>query len=838
MRPKGPHPAVEHLLANTEEGPIPVRGGSRFAEEHTTSSSLARILAVSCLSRLDPAHEVVNIWDPAAGTGFAGSLLVEALQSAGVQARYRGQDISESVVVEGRNRFAAVPDSEIAVGDTLAVDVFKDFAADLVIVDAPWALNWRRSSGPVETRRRGGAFTFGLPEHKDGTWLFISLALEKLRAPSEGGGRVAALVHPGALSAKGATAKVRRRVLEAGFLESVTRLPEGLAPNTSVPLYLLTFSNREGEAGRGKAFVADFQTQYSTEQRRRRILETALRELESGLRTGKQGPRNRSVTLQKFIRREGRVSRTTPSGQTLSWRVTTFADTVIDQGELDSRYGQGSGVALTEGPKEFIDLDPGHLLRDDSRSVPKDIRSRGWQALRLTGLLEAKPELADPSQDADWGRIFVPTTRSGRASAGVPDMDASGRILTCGVDQARLDPGFLAAWLNSEQGIASRWSAIEASSTGQSFKMLRSDANSLMSWADELVVPVPALDVQRSLAEADDRLASFQDELSSQRERIWASLEDAEAAVDKFAKVFDDSLVGWLEELPFPVASALWTAETASSPGDKLQAYLHAWEALVVFHATVLLSACRSDPGRSAEVESAIRRTLLKHGIGIERASLGTWMVIVENTSKTLRTALLSDDPDETARVRAVFSGLREPAIERLLSKEIARKFNDVVQKRNRWQGHGGHVSDDERQIRIDSLVSDLRDIRRILGNVWAQLPLVRAGAARRVKDGYVQSAEVAVGTRSPFVSKEFHVGDAMLDGELYLVRDGSLSPLRVGHFVQLRAAPKNAHYTSYFYNRTEGSNVRMVTYQYGPESEVGDDAARFREEFGALVLE
>ena len=77
-----------------------------------------------------------------------------------------------------------------------------------------------------------------------------------------------------------------------------------------------------------------------------------------------------------------------------------------------------------------------------------------------------------------------------------------------------------------------------------------------------------------------------------------------------------------------------------------------------------------------------------------------------------------------------------------------------------------------------------------------------------------------------------------MLDGELYLVRDGSQSPLRLGHFVQLRAAPSNAQYTSYFYNRTEGASVRMVSYQYGSASEVGDDAERFREEFGALVLE
>lgn len=55
--------------------------------------------------------------------------------------------------------------------------------------------------------------------------------------------------------------------------------------------------------------------------------------------------------------------------------------------------------------------------------------------------------------------------------------------------------------------------------------------------------------------------------------------------------------------------------------------------------------------------------------------------------------------------------------------------------------------------------------------------------------DRYVQSVEVAVGTRSPFARTDFIVGDAMAGGELYLVRDGAQTPLRLAHFVQLRAA-------------------------------------------------
>lgn len=75
-----------------------------------------------------------------------------------------------------------------------------------------------------------------------------------------------------------------------------------------------------------------------------------------------------------------------------------------------------------------------------------------------------------------------------------------------------------------------------------------------------------------------------------------------------------------------------------------------------------------------------------------------------------------------------------------------------------------------------------------------------------------------------------------MVEDHLYLVRDGSRFPLKLGQFVQLRAAPRTAQYTSYFYNRTDHGNVRLVTYQHGPESEVKEILENFKAEFGDLA--
>jgi len=838
LKKSGPHPAVEYLFKSEAVEPFLNIGSSdKQQAHHTTSLSLARALAVGCLSRLKPNQTSIDIWDPAAGTGLAGALILGALRSAGVTTRYRGQEINRASAKICKDRVAGAPDSDVAAADTLVKDEFQDFSADLVIVDGPWGTGWASISDEIESRRAAGSFQFGLPSRSDSTWLFISLALEKLRAPEDGGGRVATLVTPSSLTQGGATAAVRKRIVEAGFLESVTRLPEGLAPNTAVPLYLLTFTNRKDKFRSDKVMVSDFQTQFTTEQHRRKMPDAAIREMESGLRRGKPGPWNRTVSLQKFIRRDVNLTRRLHDGRTVSWRAATFGGTEIGTSFLDSRYGPDSGISILKEPTESIDLNPGPVLQDSARAVSKDIEAKGWKAVRLSALLVTEPVAVSSAYlSQDEGQVFVPTTRDGKVSVGDPDSGASGRILGFDIDCDRLEPRFLAAWLNSDQGILSRRRAIEMSSSGLYFKALSSNASSLLRWADELIVPLPDGETQRQVAESDERLAAFQDELSNQRELIWSSPESAEETIGKFAKVFDDELSGWLNDLPYPVASALWTAETKHSLGDKLEGYMHAWEALAVFHATVLLAACRSDLGSSAMIESAIRATHVEYRIGLENASLGTWIVIIEKASKSLRDSFLGGDQDEKARVRSAFCGLRDTSIERLLAKEILARLKTVVDKRNTWKGHGGHVSDEERQSRIDSLISDLRELRSVLGNTWTQIPLVRAGRNRLLRDGCMQEVEVAMGTHSPFVTREFQVGQAMIDGGLYLARDGAAAPLPLGSLVQLRSAPSEAQYTSYYYNRIEGADIRMVSYQFATESEIRVDAGQFRDELGALL--
>ncbi|MFD5225708.1 class I SAM-dependent DNA methyltransferase [Microbacterium sp. NPDC058342] len=421
----------------------------------TTSPSLAKALAVGCLAGLDQSLKKIDIWDPAVGSGYAGGMLADALTAAGINVRYRGQDINERAVMAARDRLASVPDAEVVHTDTLGEDRFATFTADLVIVDAPWGLDWKASGPAVHARHDRGEFRFGLPQGSDSAWLFISLALEKLRPASQGGGRVAALVAPRALSSGGSTEELRRAIMAAGLIESVTRLPEGLAPNTAIPLYLLTFTNTTGRVTRDTAMIADLRAQFTTDKRRRSILRSAFDELESGLRRWKPGPRSRVIRTSQFIRRDATLGRTTSEGRKLSWRLTSFNDTPVDSDLLESRYGPESGIAVDGSPRETVDLDPSHHFSDDAGDILKSLAATGWSARRLTTLLASEPTQSDGTEESN-ASIFVPTTRVGVVSTASAGTNSEGRVLRVPLDEVSIDTGFLAAWLNSEVGESSR----------------------------------------------------------------------------------------------------------------------------------------------------------------------------------------------------------------------------------------------------------------------------------------------------------------------------------------------------------------------------------------------
>ncbi|MCA0180983.1 MAG: SAM-dependent methyltransferase [Actinobacteria bacterium] len=782
---------------------------------------MAEVACVAALSGRAPS-EVVKLLDPTVGRGVMLQTISRGLASMGSEVHAIGIDINqeaiESTLVSiGANPVGWTP----RLGNILTDDVVPYAGMDLVVSEPPWGIGWKGDERAVKERSQEGWYPRGLGRVTDAGWLFLQRGLAAMKPREHGGSRFVTFVNPKLLFDREGR-ECRRWLVEEDLLEAVVRLPAGLAELAVIPLYALVLRTDKPASLLGRAHVIDLRGYTTTRDSgaRRRISGDGLKLLWSALETRRQGPSNRIVSLDSFMRQQVTVSAN--SDPMLSFRTETSSSN--PSAELQHRYGPVPVEWSEEGPgfvsfnvDRFFDS-PGH------RSYP-----RGGEFTRLSALLIAPPEVNSPDQESTGAAddvIYLPT---GRGQVTTTPTQPAGRVLRLHLNSEVVHPEYLAGWLNSDQGRLAVQTALDRGSSGEIINAVRSDTASLWRLMDELRVPVRPTADQLLLAESLLKLRRVEALVQAARADLWSRDKAAELVTSPFEPLLDESLERWTASLPYPFATALWTLTSRNSVDARHRQIFHTWESYATFVATVLLSALRQDSDL-AEVEGAgLRRALDKQGLSLERASFGTWVLVIQRLSARFR-ELLSDNADDRARVSQMFGGAPPAAIDAIIQPECVQLLSDVNAKRNQWMGHSGAASESALQTQIDYLTSALEQLRSLVGEAWTRLPLVRAGKASSRRGELLQEVELVMGTNVPFRPDSFTVGAIMDEGELYLATDGCAQPVPLSQLIVLRSAPASDRFACYFFNRADAAEVRMVSYQTTDTGEITEARADFAE--------
>ena len=124
-----------------------------------------------------------------------------------------------------------------------------------------------------------GRFGAGTPRVNDGALLFLQHMLSKMRAPKDGGSRLAIVFNGSPLftgDAGGGESEIRHWIIENDWLEAIVALPEQLFYNTGISTYIWVLTNRKEQARKGKVQLIDarqfwVQMEKSLGNKRRRI---------------------------------------------------------------------------------------------------------------------------------------------------------------------------------------------------------------------------------------------------------------------------------------------------------------------------------------------------------------------------------------------------------------------------------------------------------------------------------------------------------------------------------------------------------------------------------------
>ncbi len=234
--------AYEYLLKQFNEL-APQRAG-----EFYTPREVVKVL----VKTLDP-DEGYEIYDPCSGSGgmliFSHYHLAEKGKDPKKLFLY-GQEINvDTWAISKMNVALHDMEAEIHQDDTLSTPRLLDGAGlkrfDIVIANPMWNQDGYKQ---VMESDRFNRFAYGIPPNGSADWGWIQHMLASLKSR----GRMGIVLDQGSLFRGGAEGEIRKKVLEADFVECVIALPEKLFYNTGSPGCLIFLNRNKTTDRKGK----------------------------------------------------------------------------------------------------------------------------------------------------------------------------------------------------------------------------------------------------------------------------------------------------------------------------------------------------------------------------------------------------------------------------------------------------------------------------------------------------------------------------------------------------------------------------------------------------------
>ena len=211
---------------------------------------------------------VKTLYDPACGTGGMLSVAEDYVRELNPDAQLEvsGQDYNaqanaicgSDMMIKGQNI------DHIAYGDSFTDDRFPRHNFDYMLANPPFGVEWKPERDAVkrehENQGFGGRFGAGLPRINDGSLLFLQHMISKMKAPADGGTRLAIVFNGSPLftgAAESGESNIRRWIIENDWLEAIVALPDQLFYNTGIYTYLWIVTNRKELGRRGKIQLVD-----------------------------------------------------------------------------------------------------------------------------------------------------------------------------------------------------------------------------------------------------------------------------------------------------------------------------------------------------------------------------------------------------------------------------------------------------------------------------------------------------------------------------------------------------------------------------------------------------
>ncbi|MEJ7844513.1 MAG: class I SAM-dependent DNA methyltransferase [Acidimicrobiales bacterium] len=295
-------------VSNTEMGYLYEELVRRFSElsnetagEHFTPREVVRLMVDLLFAEDDDLLRTPSIvktmLDPACGTGGMLSVAQDRLRELNPTARLEvfGQELNAETFAVCQSdmlmKDAKHDPTRIVHGNSFSDDGHRGARFDYLLANPPFGVEWKKVGDAVRDEHEqlgfAGRFGAGLPRINDGSFLFLQHMISKMKAPADGGTRLAIVFNGSPLftgAAGSGESEIRRWILEHDWLEAVVALPDQLFYNTGISTYVWIVSNRKAARRRGLVQLVDARARWtkmrkSLGEKRKAIAEDQLAEI-------------------------------------------------------------------------------------------------------------------------------------------------------------------------------------------------------------------------------------------------------------------------------------------------------------------------------------------------------------------------------------------------------------------------------------------------------------------------------------------------------------------------------------------------------------------------------
>jgi hypothetical protein len=404
------------------------------------------------------------------------------------------------------------------------------------------------------------------------------------------------------------------------------------------------------------------------------------------------------------------------------------------------------------------------------------------------------------------------------------------------IDRARSNAHFVAQFLNSEFGRELR----EQIKTGFIPKMNKRTLRELRVFVPDLQTQRRMVEIETSITAEQNTVMALQNEIAELRRELWGnpkSAPEVEERIGTLARRLSGgikqhasaTLDQWFETLPFPLASVLraWQATPSQDFKTKYEHLLHFFEGAAEFVSVILLSAFSSNDAVFAPHRNKLAETMQKQGLSFNRATFGTWKLVVEYLGKQTRDLLNKNGkkPEDAKDDRALCADMfADPSLSlpvALSRKELAAIFSTTNKMRNDWGGHGGVVGQEVAELRNQQLLAEVQKVREVIADTWAETQMIYALHCRPRRGVFENEVAVLMGSNNEFL-KETRAMATWLDVErLYLSKKDSGKALKLLPLIHVGPSPQSAKNACYFFSRLEREGARFVSYHFTDKPEL-----------------